>query len=370
MRRIKCPRCAHIQAVTEAEDGDVVACVECGQKVRVPRRPSELSVVELVQAGPPAAPPSLPQSAETSFDAPVTGQSFLDRMRVPVPLRMLPLLFMLLGLGLGIYWWSSYRGPYRAVVEWEMQTLGRYFPFYTGLLLTAITAALFTAVSVGLLLAVSPLLRRKDTGALPVYPAGDSPAAQAVDRWLQEHKGYLLGGLIGIGLAVVGGYLLFSGLTAGDLKETTAAALEAGRAPPSRWLTIHGRLHWQGQLLVGDSSPGGKDRYVPLVSPTWRPGNPVAAYVKITERAWNAEKAKLQRPGIEGTVESGGLSGPLRVEFERRGYRPADNYLVLDFAWVPTNSTTIGRDLLILGGVVLGLTILIWILLAMRRMRG
>jgi hypothetical protein len=288
---------------------------------------------------------------------------FRRRMQaVPWPIRLgLVGTAWALGLLLALFWWWTYTGPYRWLTELQLRLFDAYFPFYTWAVVFVLTGVAGSLVAFLLLLPLA-LTRR------PVAEADDRAAAARVDAWMRAHRLRMFGLLVGVVGAVGGAFLLAVGLTAGKLTAVSAAALEAGQDPGSRWLQVQGRPRAEDDLVMED--PGGgpmeQDHYLPLVSEQWRQGQPVAVYLKASGPRFVEVKGRLRGGTYEGLAWPSGLPGPVRVEFEKRGLTPARNYLLLDYGNRPGNMVDIGALFLCLGLGVLGVTAVAWGVMAYR----
>jgi hypothetical protein len=80
-----------------------------------------------------------------------------------------------------------------------------------------------------------------------------------------------------------GAYFTGIGLLAGDRVSLDVGALERGDPPGGRWAEVTGRLVADDVVSVAERRSGSAKVYIPLVSPEWRPGQPVRVYLKTFE---------------------------------------------------------------------------------------
>ena len=266
---------------------------------------------------------------------------------------------VLLGVVLGAYWWWSYSGLYQWLAEGQIYLMGSYFPVYTGI---------FNLVLTAFVCAVPAILILYLLVKLEVYPPDGTPAlvdasklrGEAVDRWLKRHIWLLI--FLGIGLTglIVGSVLYLSGATAGARTDLRLEDLEAGATPASRWVRVRGKLLWDAAVTFGQRGP--PDTYVPMVSPQWRPGQPVSLYVRVYEH----QKADATAPELEGMLALGGLPGVVRTRFEQHGPAPMARYELLALGDQPQRSVEIGWQMMLCSIALLALTGLIWAVLFIR----
>jgi hypothetical protein len=287
--------------------------------------------------------------------------SYQQRVRaIPVALRVgLALVGILPMLALGGYWWWSYTGLYRWVAEVEIAWFGAYFPVYTGMGELAI-CLLPGAAPVALVQLTLVKLE-----VFPVDPVNPPDIAAQDDRtlyWLNTHR-WRVFGLAGGIVALIGGALLtWSGLSAGPLTTPDLAALEGGAAPPSRYVQVQGRLLRERAMEQGPRGDVKPLSYVPLVSQGWQVGGPVAIYVRVND----PQDPQLAGGSLEGTLSQDGLPGPVRAEFEQQGPRPTVPHYLLEVGNSPSRKVDTGLGLLGMGGGLLALTLIAWIVIWLR----
>ncbi len=278
-------------------------------------------------------------------------------LAVPAWLRAPLMLVALSGMALGIYWWCAYAGLYRWLIEWEIDKFGWYEPVYTGLFTVGLTFALSGGL-VGLIFFV--IVR------LDVYPADDQTALDVEARtarselWLREHKGRLIGLIVGVLVGIAGTVLVLIGSSRGSLRELDVADLEAGKAPPSLYVKAKGRL-------LADRAASQREgtfltHYTPLVSDRWKEGNPVTVYVLVPEE----RKDEALRGQYSGTLLENGLPGPVHTRFEGGVTPPGRPYYLMHMGRKPETLTFMGVFLLSAAGAILLGTAVVWVVKGIR----
>jgi hypothetical protein len=291
--------------------------------------------------------------------------SYQQRVRaIPLWLRIvLPLAGILPMMALGGYWWWSYTGLYRWLAELELGWFGAYYPGYTGVVELAV-CLLLGAVPGGLLLFALVKLE-----VFPVDPANPPDVAAQDARtlgWLDTHIWRVFGLAGGIAALIGGSILTWSGLTAGALTTPDLAALEAGTAPPSRYVEVQGRLLWDRTLTHGPRGTVQPIGYVPLVSQGWQAGRPVVIYVRVN----NPQDPALAGGPLTGTLSQDGLPGPVRTQFEEQGPPPTAPHYLLEVGNRPARNIDNGLGLLGVGGGLIAITAVAWLVIWLRQRRN
>jgi hypothetical protein len=178
-----------------------------------------------------------------------------------------------------------------------------------------------------------------------------------------EHGG-LLAGLV-IGLAVVGWGAIncIAGLAPPERQTISVAELEAGKPLPGKWLEITGQLAPDDRIIW--RGPETRETYVPLVSRSWQPLQPVAVYVRAREDHWQQPGRLLhhEEPSVAGMVDRSGLDEDLAKYFVEFGYPPRLDAIILDFEREPgTQTLWLGYIGLGIGGTILFITGLVWLI--------
>jgi hypothetical protein len=274
-------------------------------------------------------------------------------IRLPVILLTIPPALILAG-----YWCYTYTGLYRWLVEMQRGLIGMYVPVLSGLLTFGIAGAIgFLPPALLLFVLVKLNLFPVDPDNPPV-PGGQPGGG----TWLQEHSGRMTAIFISIVLLGMGAFFAFQGSSAGELTALDLASLEAGNDPPSHFVTTQGILLWDRTLSQSKSGTSHM-HYVPLVSPAWRESTPIRVYVSIPQtRIEEVKDGKFQ-----GVLSHNGLPGPIRTSFERSpDARPAEPHYLLRHGVVPDTASQAGWFLVILAGVVLLITAIVWVVKAIR----
>jgi hypothetical protein len=131
--------------------------------------------------------------------------------------------------------------------------------------------------------------------------------------------------------------LIYWGGTAGNETRVDVAAVEAGSDLESRLVVVRGKLLAEEAISLSRRRRQLIEVFVPLVSPNWTPGRPIALALKtrVSDRELVESGDRFRGPAFEGVISPSGLPGPIRVRFERKGLTRGDRCLVLDFRGRP-----------------------------------
>lgn len=203
------------------------------------------------------------------------------------PITAIPLVLRLaaigVGLGVPIYWWFTYSGLYRWLAEVQIGWFDGYYAILTGVL----SIALFFLPLVALLIPLSNLFERPPTPQ-EARAAQEQAVSKAVDQalitdaWLQRNFGWLLLGILVVGLGGTGAWFQVRVLMIGEKAPLDLAALEAGTTPQSTWVEFDARPSWfEGLSVKGKHTTR---VYAPVRSSA---GRPAALLVEVFERKVN-----------------------------------------------------------------------------------
>jgi hypothetical protein len=292
-------------------------------------------------------------------------------------------------VGLNLYWWLAFAGPFRWCAELQIKHSNGY-QVQTTLLVTMLVTTVPTVV----LLLILARLGCFDRFATEADRAG---RRRPWFDWCMNHLGMLVGIALAIGLVVAGQWKVIEGRMVGPLTRIDAAQLEAKGAPPSRWADVSGRFLGGWEMKeVSRGFERSRYHYYPLVSTKWKPGDPVAVVAKIpwylVERMnldkprfdfdrWmervKAESQGFVRPGDpwpepqredrrdreldglkQGMLSRNDLPGIVMTGMTQSGFRLTDPYYVLDSGATPETEANTGRILMGLGlavGLITGI---------------
>ena len=264
-----------------------------------------------------------------------------------------------------VYWFVTYSGPYRWLAEWQLHLLGEYSVTLT--VLVVLVGALLGAVLPAAILAQVIARAREsdvDPEAAARKAAEASARAEAATAWMMRRFYRLVAATLAAGMVVVGLYFAVSGWLAGERIALDIAALERGDKPASRYVELYGVLLVDEAVGVQRGHGGTVKIYIPVVSETWRPGQPVRAYLETQRQA-----AELPTGRYEGMLGIGPLPGVAQTALTDRGLAPPDEYWVLDHRQKPDSQTYLGLVLLVWGILLGALTALVWANLERRNRR-
>lgn len=236
-----------------------------------------------------------------------------------------------------IYWAATYSGPYRWIAELQLRMMG----MYEG----SITFVLTMFVALIPLLVVKAAVKKLGV-AMEGGEEADSAWWGRVSHYFSDLVVMVIG-LVFLGVGVVA-YLRVkgeSGPTAIDVRE-----LEGGKKVGKLWLEV------SGMALVEEASSIKKnyntDNYVPVVSRDWKKGEPIAVYLEVDESEFGEGLKKPEGGKYKGMVTVGGLPGMAREDLRRRGFGPAEGYVMLEYNSTPADVQRGARFMLIAGGAV------------------
>lgn len=297
------------------------------------------------------------------------GLSFRQQLlAVPAIVRVpTALLFLSLGAGLGIYWWITYSGLYRWLIEAQNNVLGRYLPVYTGMLTVVLTGFLsaLPAILFLYLLARLGTFRIKDASVLKANDHSTGAQTAVLDVWLNRNKGKVAGIVLGSISVIFGLIWTIRGAGGGTLQTVNLADLEAGKTPLSNYVQTHGRL-LTDRMMIETTQNIHKSYYVPIVSEKWREGGPVTVYVSVT----STNIDETGRGPVQGMLWKNGLPGPIRTAFEANPKaRPAQPHYLLKVGNKPETWVELGRMFLGVGLFTLLATGVVWIIQLRRSYR-
>ncbi|MDY7107288.1 MAG: hypothetical protein SYC29_01500 [Planctomycetota bacterium] len=260
-----------------------------------------------------------------------------------------------------------YVGPYRWLAEWQLEHRGKYDTFFTGLIVAVL---LFLPVA-----GVIWIVQRWRTGGAAPSRAGrgdrsERAPASRRSRWANEvedsvsPRGGVLRWLswtaifLGAVFIIIAAYMHIRAGAMTQQEHLSISALEAGTKPSSNWVSVSGiALTDAASDVVRDNTPS--IRYVPIVSDPAAARGGVAAYIRVLERRMGLIEtgAVAEHDGVLDELE---LPGPVRVDFERRGFGPAPKYFVIGFQQDPRRlkRTSAGfiraGSYILIGGICLG----------------
>ena len=272
---------------------------------------------------------------------------------------------MLGSIGASLYWGLAYRGPYRWLAEWQLRLLGEYWPMLTGLCTLLITFPLGVLPAA---IAIQIAGARSQQEPSPDGLAANQASGDAITHWVMERPYRLFAAGISIVFMLVGGFFALRGATAGERALVDVAVLEQGQTPENYHVELQGRLLIDEAARV--TKPGGPvEVYAPIVSNAWRPGQPVPAYLEISEASLEQYARDLATGRYQGMLSDLPLPGVAQTALTERGLPPAERYWVLDYRQKPDDTLALGLALLSVGAPFGVVTAFIWIDIERRRAR-
>jgi hypothetical protein len=191
------------------------------------------------------------------------------------------------------------------------------------------------------------------------YPAlpGNFSMSQ-ITTWCLQRRARIAWLLIGLAITGWGIYNWDIGRSTETCLALNVAQLEAGEPLPGRWLELTGirlnddRTIWPEHGLA----------YYPVVSETWKPGTPIAAFARASPEDFGAGRLNRHKgPSVTGIVDPDGLPGPVRDRFESLERPAADRAIVLDFEKTPGQELVRGYVAMVIGLTIVAITGLVWL---------
>jgi hypothetical protein len=258
-------------------------------------------------------------------------------------LGKLGLLATVLLTGATFYFMLTYSGPFKWLAELQLSWFGSYYEQLT---------FIGTIIVIGIPLLIVGVVWEK-FGPKRSAPAGGADAASA-DR-PGEPVGF--GGVLpwmGIIVTGIGLFIWIRAGTMGPLTQPELGKLESGEKAASSYVEIRGVPMWEETITFSKGSgKTDQDHYVPLISETWEPGKPVAAYIEFSDSAIKTQnRADPTTRPFRGTTTMTGLPGPVRVEFEKSVLRPAAKYVVIEYGHKPETMLGLGKWMTLIGAGV------------------
>jgi hypothetical protein len=262
------------------------------------------------------------------------------------PLRLLMRL-ALAGLVLllaGHWWWES-SGAALWLAVWDADVIP---PTY-GHVVVLLVLAVAVPVSVGFWLANLP--SAEDGHSQPLHLLGWCKARS----W---RVGWLLGGLL---VGFWGAFHLTAGLDSNRRLTVDAAEIEASHRPAGRWLEISGRLLADDRIIC--EGPQTVETYVPLVSASWREGQPLAVLIRAREDNYGEPGRLLHHrgPSVTGLVDPLGARPDVAQRFGLVNFTLADPVVIVDYEARPGDDLVVGYIGVAMGLAIILITGLVWI---------
>jgi hypothetical protein len=269
-------------------------------------------------------------------------------------------------IAVGAYWWLAYAGLYRLLAEWQLHSFHQYYPTYTGII-TIILCLIPAIVAIQIIGAQREGERGPAEAAAQL--AGYAERRARNSHWIQSRRRRLTGLVVTVMLAGAGVYFTGIGLLAGDQVSVDVGAIERGDQPGGRWAAVTGRLVANDAVSVAERRSSSAHVYVPLVSPEWRPGQPVRVYLKTYE-SWLDRYADDLASGLyDGMLAENDLPGVAITSLAEGGHPAPDRYWVLEYKATPKSKRNLGNAMFGGAGVAGLITALAW-LIAGRRERA
>jgi hypothetical protein len=181
-----------------------------------------------------------------------------------------------------------------------------------------------------------------------------------VTDWCAKHCWRLAWLSAGVALTVWGGSEWLAGQKTAHRVSINVADVESGRPLPGRWVEMTGRLSRDDRVIRNDGER--EETYVPLVSETWQPGQPIHVFFRAIKEEGDEPGRLLYHKGptVEGVV-AGRLPWEVRQRFELVDHKPGADAIVVDFQARPDHQDlAIGYVCVPAGLLIVLVTGLLW----------
>jgi hypothetical protein len=222
---------------------------------------------------------------------------------------------------LTVYLGLKQQGPWRWLVDVQLWLFNGYYRSYT------IGACVF------LLLAVTTGIHKGLSRAgWPARPVVGFAVKLVLDGWSGLPKVLAVALFVGAAVLGIGLWQYIPARLAGPRTEVSAADLEAGERPASRWLVVQGRALVE-KPVVWSKRGTEEERAVCLVSERWQANEPVA--VILSARTAEPLPHDSAPTKVEGMATVIGVPGLIRSSFEQDGLKVADGALYVEVGNTP-----------------------------------
>ncbi len=264
---------------------------------------------------------------------------------------------IVLGIPLVSLW--GFVGPYAWISRFQGETFGRVYARSTSILLIA--SSLPMAAFVIYVLGSMGLWRDRE-GKTWHFPWERDPFwSDRARAWTKLH-GYSVA--MGATAALLA--LLSLGEAGLAIRFHSHEAFEAelaenGKPPQSKWLRAFGHPLVDKSVKVSDGGEGSlEDRYVPIVSREWNVSKPIAVFLKVTTRNFEALVDRFTSSNYEGLYFRPGLPPPVRAEFGKNELTVVGDPIVLDWERTPKQHAWNGGIESAIAALLAAGSILLW----------
>lgn len=260
--------------------------------------------------------------------------------------RLLDMVLVLVLLGVPFVFMFTYTGPFQWLAELQLSLAGSYEESLT-LVFTLLIWLGFCAL---IKLVVAKALGKPYKFA--ILNRGDEASREMINRMMMA--AFVVTPVV---MAVIAGCLeLAYRRTPATPVHMKLADLIAGKAPPSRYLTIDDAQSDSNldHGITEESNANSATHYLPLLPDGYKPGMPIHAFVEIPGSKMgdlNAHPESL----FTGVAAFTRLPGMVRVSFARDQLPPASGYILLRYGETPEAYHKDAEFFLILAGVFLGI---------------
>lgn len=249
-----------------------------------------------------------------------------------------------------IYFAYTYSGPYQWIAELQIKYFGGYSRELT-LMLTALSLWIVLNLPVAMIVRV--------VEAMWISPSPNSTGAKKKDYYLLKSAGpYIV--VLGLIALAAGVYDYKHPIFPDELEQANVADFEGHTRPSSTFLNLHGDPVWSAAIHWDDTSA--ERIYVPLVSPTWKTGQPVSVFLSLGKSEFDQWSKDSKIRLFRGIISPAPLIGPVRVRLEKTAYLPAENAILFIRSDSPSSTDKLAMPTIAIGALIafIGLAYSIW----------
>jgi hypothetical protein len=298
----------------------------------------------------------------------------MGRVARPRPKMSVPgFAALLVAAALSGYWGWTYTGLYKWLADWQLEHGGQY-----EVELTWVFTFLILAVPFYLVTEVVRRVAARTRGA--GAPDAQSPeGAAAQGKGISLNHGWLTGAtiaVVGLGFVVAGGYQYHQATGAGAIAHVDAADYESARPPTAAYISVTGFSVREAARGIKSTDSDSK-YFIPLVSAGWDLPRPVGLFLETdTPNMMESNAIQRKMPGgdklpevWEGMIDSDGLPGMVRSQFEKDQVPIASGYCVLSVGKTPAKQMSDSKTMMMIGGCVAGAGVVIGVVVGMKQRR-
>jgi hypothetical protein len=255
--------------------------------------------------------------------------------------RYLQLLLIAPTLALTGWWGWTYTGPFMWLAQLQISLFGKYNPLLTWMMLVLV----FILPELVVIRLWCKYRGASQAEIAEAFTTGSYPTESRVRaRTFSFSFNFAMAGLA---LAMFGLIQQCRLPRLNHQCRISVNQLANGRVPDSDWITIEASAAVDKSLWAEKYF---KEYFIPLVPHDFAEGNPVYAYLYVVGLQFNPSRL-ADSTEFHGVIETDGLPGAIRYEFEQAGYGPASSYFVISYEQKPEDVRKFSYRLLSIGAI-------------------